>query len=124
MESDASFSAQKCVFECYYVEVMNPFLEQHADAITKLCVKHHVQRLFVFGSAARDDFDPSRSDLDFVVEFEPLSPSGQADAYFSLLKGLEMILGRSIDLITDKSIANPHFRKSVDEYKLPVYAAA
>ena len=28
-----------------------------------------VSRLDIFGSAVREDFDPSRSDLDFLVEF-------------------------------------------------------
>ena len=33
-----------------------------------------VRRLDLFGSAAGDDFDPARSDLDFLVEFERGAP--------------------------------------------------
>jgi hypothetical protein len=47
--------------------------------------RHHVGRLELFGSATSSDFDPTESDLDFLVEFAPLSPSQKADAYFGLL---------------------------------------
>jgi len=33
-----------------------------------------------FGSAVRDDFDPARSDVDLLVEFEALPSGGYADA--------------------------------------------
>jgi predicted nucleotidyltransferase len=30
--------------------------------------------MHLFGSALRDDFDPARSDLDLLVEFQPIAP--------------------------------------------------
>lgn len=33
------------------------------DAIAAACRRHQVRRMHLFGSALRDDFDPSRSDL-------------------------------------------------------------
>jgi predicted nucleotidyltransferase len=44
------------------------------DAITAACRKHQVLRMHLFGSALRDDFDPSRSDLDLLVEFQQIEP--------------------------------------------------
>ncbi len=42
------------------------------DEIVALGRRYRVSRLRVFGSAARGtDFDPERSDVDFLVEFEP-----------------------------------------------------
>jgi predicted nucleotidyltransferase len=41
------------------------------DALADLFRRHGVARLELFGSAARDDFDPSRSDADFLVTFQP-----------------------------------------------------
>jgi Nucleotidyltransferase domain len=49
-------------------------LEQGAE----LCRRHSVLRLSLFGSAVRQDFDAARSDLDFLVDFEPLSPARDA----------------------------------------------
>ncbi len=45
--------------------------------------------LEVFGSAARGDFDPARSDVDFVVEFERDLPVKALDTYFGLKDALE-----------------------------------
>ena len=36
-----------------------------------LCARYCVSRLELTGSAARDDFDPETSDLDFLLEFLP-----------------------------------------------------
>ena len=56
----------------------------HREELRDLCRRFHVRRLEVFGSAARGDFDPARSDLDFLVEFQPLPPGAYADAVFGL----------------------------------------
>lgn len=51
---------------------MHPEVLRHREAIAALCRRHGVARLEVFGSAARgEDFDPARSDADFLVEFTP-----------------------------------------------------
>jgi predicted nucleotidyltransferase len=42
---------------------MQDFIIAKREEIAELCRKHHVRRLSVFGSAARDDFDPQRSDI-------------------------------------------------------------
>jgi predicted nucleotidyltransferase len=43
-------------------------------AIADACRQHRVLRMHLFGSALRDDFDPARSDLDLLVEFQPIAP--------------------------------------------------
>ena len=100
---------------------MIPLISQHADELAALCRRHHVKRLEVFGSAAVGDFNPEKSDIDFLVDIQPLPPAKHADAYFGLLNDLQSIFGRSIDLIEDKAIENPYFRASVDETREPVY---
>jgi hypothetical protein len=42
----------------------------HRQKLQAICRSFHVRRLDLFGSAARDDFDPEHSDFDFIVEFE------------------------------------------------------
>ena len=94
-------------------------LEQFAE----LCRRHHVRRLALFGSAVREDFDPTRSDLDFLVEFEPLPPGTYADAYFGLLEGLQQLCGRRVDLVEAGSVRNPYVSKEIEARQETVYAA-
>ncbi len=103
---------------------MQSLLHNRRTAIEDLCRRMHVRRLDVFGSGARDDFDPESSDFDFVVEFEhQLSPSQYADAYFCLKEGLEELFGRPVDLVTAPSMTNPCFLDSVMASRENVYAS-
>ena len=46
-------------------------IEMRRRDIAELCRRFHVNRLEVFGSAARgSDFDPARSDVDLLVTYE------------------------------------------------------
>jgi uncharacterized protein len=87
-----------------------------------LCRRCNVQRLDLFGSAATGRFEPARSDLDFLVAFEPLAPGAYADAYFGLREGLEKLFGRDIDLVTQASLANPYFREQVETERRNLFA--
>ncbi len=49
---------------------MIPLIERRRLAVEALCQKYRVTRLEVFGSAAGDSFDPEKSDVDFLVEFQ------------------------------------------------------
>lgn len=99
-------------------------IAQHREELRDLCRRFGVRRLEVFGSAARQaDFDPARSDIDFLVEFEPLQPGAYVDAFFGLKEGLEQLFGRTVDLISPAAIRNPYFRQSVEDTKALLYAA-
>jgi predicted nucleotidyltransferase len=104
-------------------DAMHPEIARHHDALERLCRQFHVRRLELFGSAATGRFRPGESDVDFLVEFEPLPPGEHATAYFGLLFGLEDLFGRSIDLVMASAIKNPYFRQSVDATKVLVFAA-
>jgi uncharacterized protein len=93
------------------------------EEIAALCVKHRVKRLDLFGSAASGAFDPNRSDLDFAVEFEPLSPIEHADHFFGLKEDLEALFQRPVDLLELAPIRNPYLLKSIEQTRLRVYAA-
>ncbi len=88
-----------------------------------LCREHRVRKLEVFGSAADGTFDPERSDLDFLVEYEELKPGQYADAYFGLLEDLAGLIGRNIDLVEPSAMRNPCFSRRVNESRTVVYAA-
>ena len=100
-----------------------PVVAERAEEIREICRRHGVKRLDLFGSAARDDFDPAASDLDFLVTFHKDVRKALAGDYFDLHQDLEQLFERSVDLVMDSAIDNPYIRKSVDEDRTPLYEA-
>lgn len=101
---------------------MASVLDPHLGEIPALCRRYGVARLDLFGSATADAFDPQRSDLDFLVEFDA-TPSGLFDRYFGLKESLEALYDRSVDLVTVGSLQNPYFIESINKTRQPVYVA-
>jgi hypothetical protein len=98
-------------------------LEEKARQLQEICRRRQVQRLSLFGSAARGSFDPASSDLDFLVQFPKLNPAQHADCYFGLREDLELLFGRPVDLVEPGPIRNPYFRQSVEQSRVVIYAA-
>lgn len=99
---------------------MQPFLEAKREEIAELCRRYHVRRLAVFGSAVRDDFDPERSDVDFLVDFDPTSdPYDQRELEEELVR----LLHRDVDLVIAHLVRNPFLRRRIREDRQPLYAA-
>jgi uncharacterized protein len=82
---------------------MQTAISDKLDALADICRRYGVSRLEVFGSAARDDFDPARSDVDFLVTFKPAARS-DIGALDELKEALENLLGRSVDLVERETI--------------------
>lgn len=102
---------------------MREKVEEKREQIAELCRQYRVRRLALFGSALRDDFDPKRSDLDFVVEFEQLPPGTYANTYFGLIEALEHLFKRPIDLVESGSVRNPYFQQEIEAHQETLYAA-
>ena len=100
-----------------------PVVAERAEEIREICRTHGVKRLDLFGSATRDDFDPTGSDLDFLVTFHKDGHESRSGDYFDLQRDLEQLFERSVDLVMDSAISNPYIRKSVDEDRMPLYEA-
>jgi predicted nucleotidyltransferase len=98
-------------------------IEDKLGPLTQLCQQYGVRKLVLFGSALREDFDPQRSDLDFLVEFQVLPTGKYAKAYFGLLQDLEALFGRSVDLVEAGSIHNPYVQRAVEAHQKTLYAA-
>lgn len=103
--------------------VMNRVIDEHTAELEQLCVRYRVRRLDLFGSATTAHYQPKNSDLDFLVEFHPLPAGAYADTYFGLLKDLNGLFGRPVDLVVGSAIRNPYFRQSVEATKTPIYEA-
>jgi uncharacterized protein len=102
---------------------MAPDVSKHRHEIAELCRQHRVRRLELFGSAVGENFNPQRSDADFLVEFEPLADGEHADAYFGLRESLERLLGRPIDLVMTRAIRNRYFLQAIEPTRTVLYAA-
>jgi predicted nucleotidyltransferase len=103
---------------------MHPLLQTHRAEIDALCRRHHVRRLEVFGSAARgEDFDPERSDVDFLVEFDRAHITPTLSTFFALREDLAALLGRPVDLVMAGSIRNPYIQADIERSREAVYAA-
>jgi hypothetical protein len=102
---------------------MQDFILAKREEIAALCRQHHVRRLSVFGSAARDDFDPSTSDIDMLVAFAPDADPIYAKNYYSLRDNLERLFHREVDLVGDGVIRNRYRLQSIEADKIELYAA-
>src|SRR5262245_4612089 len=99
---------------------MIEIVANYRDAIRALCREYGVRRLDLFGSAATGAFDPATSDLDFVVTFANTRTPGYADRYLGFAEALETLFSRHVDVITERSIRNPYFRRAVEASRQPI----
>ncbi len=81
-------------------------LQQHKPT---LIAEFGVQGLALFGSMARDRAG-EESDIDILVRFEGPATSAR---YFGLQFYLEDLLGRPVDLVTDKAL-RPELRPYIE----------
>jgi predicted nucleotidyltransferase len=98
-------------------------IECRRQQIVELCRRFEVRKLDIFGSAAREDFDPARSDFDLLVEFEPDSSLRFLEQYFGFKEELEELLERSVDLVMPAAVLNPYLRESIERDRRSLYAA-
>lgn len=92
------------------------------EVIGEVCRRHGVRSLVLFGSAVTEQFDESRSDVDFLVDFKDDLPS-RFDAYFGLKEELEDMLSRPVDLVMPSALENPHFAAAILRNSEQLYAA-
>ncbi len=75
-------------------------LEEKRDQILRIASGHGAHNIRVFGSVARGDADES-SDIDLLVDFEP---DRSLLDHAALVLDLEELLGRKVDVVTEKGI--------------------
>lgn len=96
-------------------------LQNKIPEVIVLLKKHRVKRAYAFGSAVKGDFKAG-SDIDLLIAFDDtLNPVEYGQHYFDLVDQLEALLQFPVDVITEPSLKNPFFIKSVNETKVPLY---
>jgi hypothetical protein len=97
-------------------------VSENLDRIRAACARRGVSFLELVGSAARDDFDATRSDIDVLVDFPDDAPD-LFGAYMGLREDLAEILGRPVDVITLRGIRNHLLLESLRRDAVRLYAA-
>ncbi|NJM90278.1 MAG: nucleotidyltransferase [Hydrococcus sp. RU_2_2] len=95
-------------------------IDKYSSEIQRICDKYRVKTLYAFGSVLTDKYSDS-SDLDFLVDFDPIDLTQYADNYFNLKFSLEAVLKRKIDLIEERAVKNPYFLQVVNSQRKLVY---
>ena len=67
------------------------------EKIAAFCRERGIQKMSLFGSVVRDDFDPERSDVDVLAEFRPGALNGVGLDYFGYGDELAEIMGHRVD---------------------------
>jgi predicted nucleotidyltransferase len=83
--------------------------------LRELCERYGVERLELFGSAARAEFDPANSDLDFIVQMKGRREPGYARRCYEFAKAIEALYRRRVDLLTELMIKNPTFQAEIEK---------
>ena len=96
------------------------FLTNYLSSIFSFCKKYKVSKLFAFGSVLTNRFT-DESDVDLIVEFHNMPVEDYADNYLDLKDALSSLFHREIDLLEDKAIRNPIFRRQIDNSKQLIY---
>jgi uncharacterized protein len=107
------------------VILMPPVIEEHLEKIQAIARSFGVDRLEVFGSVCTAEFDPGRSDIDFLVSYPPNYDFGPWLARLQDLElGLRELLGHDVDVVTTTASRNKWFRREANKTRTVVYDAS
>jgi uncharacterized protein len=90
--------------------MISPKIPIPKDKIVRFCQKNYISTMSLFGSVLTNQFN-SKSDVDFLVEFQP----GHIPTLFDIVtmeEELSNIIGRHADLKTPNGISR-YFRDDV-----------
>ncbi|MDH4246686.1 MAG: nucleotidyltransferase family protein [Deltaproteobacteria bacterium] len=90
-------------------------LQEKREEILRIAASHGARNVRVFGSVARGEAD-DQSDIDFLVELEP---SRSLFDHAALLLELQEVLGRKVDVVSDRGI-KPRIRDRVLKEAVPL----
>lgn len=97
-------------------------IQTRLPAVVAACTEAGVLRLWIFGSAATEQWNEESSDVDFLVELDRSRPL--ADQFLGLYRSLTEIFARRIDLVSVEGVRNQYFKLELERTRVPVYAAA
>lgn len=84
-------------------------ISQKRQALLEIAARHGASNLRLFGSVLRGE-EHADSDIDFLVD---IAEDRGFDDYLALAKEFESLLGRRVDLVTERSLS-PFFRPYIE----------
>ena len=88
------------------------------ERIATFCRSRGIRKLSLFGSVLRQDFDPRRSDVDVLAEFEPGVLLQAGWNYFGYAEELAQLLGHKVDFC---SRLHPLIHSRVKDRLITIY---
>ena len=98
-------------------------VDEQQDKIADACREYGIDRLFIFGSAIRDDFRPGESDIDLLVEFGPIDITKKFHAFLGAREAFRRIFQADVDLLMQGAVKNKVIANEIDRTKKLIYAA-
>ena len=89
-------------------------------SVEKICDRHNVKKLVLFGSYARGE-ESSDSDMDFCVSFSSLSPKEYAKHFFGVFHELQETLGHKVDLLSEHGLTKQSLKERIDRDGVRLY---
>ena len=99
-------------------------IEKNKTKLISLCNKYKVNRMFIFGSAVKGNFNSTSSDIDLIVEIEDMPPAEKGELLMRLWTDLENLFSRKIDMLTTSNVKNPFLRREIENSKFLIYDRA
>jgi uncharacterized protein len=91
------------------------------EAIATFCRERGIRRLSLFGSVVRGDYEPGRSDVDVLAEFEEGALAGVGLAFFGYGEELGELLGAKVDFCAN---LDRRVRARVEPELMTIYECA
>ena len=102
---------------------MHVFLKNRLNDIYKICKDYKVKKLYTFGSVNTDMFNEKESDIDLIVELEPMEPIQKGELLIELWDKFEGLFQRKVDLLTNTKVRNPYLQTGIDKTIKLLYEA-
>lgn len=105
--------------------MIHPEVQKHIPAIQALCREFGVSRLEIFGSAVTEGFDPTRSDVDFLVTYpEDYDFGPWVGRLFDMEERLSRLLDRDVDLVMPSALDHKWFRREAEKTRTVIFDAS
>jgi predicted nucleotidyltransferase len=102
---------------------MSMRIDEKREEIAETCQRYGIERLFIFGSALREDFRPGESDIDLLVEFGPIDISKKFHTFLEARAAFSKILQAEVDLVMSGAVKNKVIAGEINRTKKLLYGA-
>jgi len=102
---------------------MSDLIDDKLEEIVAASHRYGIERLFVFGSALRDDFKPGESDIDLLVEFDPLAITKRFHVYLDAREAFRTIFQADVGLVMQGAVINKVIASEIDRTTKLVFGA-